>query len=422
MPVKRRRRCLQQLCAAAAAHPDITKRLDELFVKVKQKKTLPDGGCYDGECDGNGQPCGSGSCVWEDDSFYEGQWHDGQMCGKGSRYKTNSTEVGTWRRGLLHGDNCVVIQQSPESDSNKRDCVLCADFRNGIIEGRGTLSCYSPNSYHEYSGRWSNDVWHGYGYSYTKQEDTVIEYNFGLWKENSLSVGTESYFADGVWNRRKIENGCCVSSLSSGKRKQRSSSQHTKSTRIIQPIPTFYAGYNFQSRLEARWAHFFTCMQLDYMYEPVCMFLPSPQNCNYTPDFFVPHLKLAGGREAAVWIEIKGPHPIKEECEKAAALCKQTATDVYIFAGDIGTTAYTRKFSGETRIMAWKHDPINASVQRSESLGFAECHNCKALDIVKEADVLQVSCSCNPAEKQKRTSPYFSPLYKAMKAAKELIF
>jgi len=52
------------------------------------------------------------------------------------------------------------------------------------------------------------------------------------------------------------------------------------------PIETYYNGYRFRSRLEARWAVFFDSAFIDYQYEPEGYVL-SDGNC-YLPDFYLP--------------------------------------------------------------------------------------------------------------------------------------
>ena len=55
---------------------------------------------------------------------------------------------------------------------------------------------------------------------------------------------------------------------------------------MIPSIPTTYGGVRFRSKLEARWAAFFTQLEWPWSYERVC--LPS-RTCSfgYTPDFMI---------------------------------------------------------------------------------------------------------------------------------------
>lgn len=54
----------------------------------------------------------------------------------------------------------------------------------------------------------------------------------------------------------------------------------------IKPIETYYKGYRFRSRLEARWAVFFDYMGIPYEYEPEGLILPD--GTYYLPDFYLP--------------------------------------------------------------------------------------------------------------------------------------
>lgn len=82
---------------------------------------------------------------------------------------------------------------------------------------------------------------------------------------------------------------------------------------MIKAIQTRYKGYNFRSRLEARWAVFFDALGIEWEYEPEGFELPD--GTRYLPDFRV---KAPSG--TITWYEIKPyGHP---PCEKMAALEK----------------------------------------------------------------------------------------------------
>ena len=65
--------------------------------------------------------------------------------------------------------------------------------------------------------------------------------------------------------------------------------------KTIAPIQTYYNGYHFRSRLEARWAVFFDEIGVEYEYEPEGFKL-SDGTC-YLPDFYLPKF--------STYIEIK---------------------------------------------------------------------------------------------------------------------
>lgn len=80
----------------------------------------------------------------------------------------------------------------------------------------------------------------------------------------------------------------------------------------INAIETFYKGYRFRSRLEARWAVFFDAGHIEYEYEPEGYVLPD--GTYYLPDFYLPKFDA--------FIEAKrdtedGRKEVSEKCEKA---------------------------------------------------------------------------------------------------------
>lgn len=78
-------------------------------------------------------------------------------------------------------------------------------------------------------------------------------------------------------------------------------------TRTIQAKPTHYAGIDFRSRLEARWAIFFDCAGVEWIYEPRWLSFPERKKDGvaaewglpdpYLPDFRLPDLGL--------WVEVR---------------------------------------------------------------------------------------------------------------------
>lgn len=67
---------------------------------------------------------------------------------------------------------------------------------------------------------------------------------------------------------------------------------------MIKAIQTQYKGYNFRSRLEARWAVAFDRMGVNWRYEPECFDLG--KFGHYLPDF---RIEYKGKR---AWVEVKG--------------------------------------------------------------------------------------------------------------------
>lgn len=82
----------------------------------------------------------------------------------------------------------------------------------------------------------------------------------------------------------------------------------------IKPIETYYNGYKFRSRLEARWAVLFDALGIEYEYESEGFEFPNGKR--YLPDFV-----LHGGGERCpdpLYVEVKG-QMTKDDAEKIRA-------------------------------------------------------------------------------------------------------
>lgn len=90
----------------------------------------------------------------------------------------------------------------------------------------------------------------------------------------------------------------------------------------IEPIPTVYKDVTFRSRLEARWAVFFTTLGIKWAYEPKAFSL---LNGGYVPDFHLPYL--------LTWIEVKPLPPIEREKVLARQLANELQERVIITVG-----------------------------------------------------------------------------------------
>ena len=80
----------------------------------------------------------------------------------------------------------------------------------------------------------------------------------------------------------------------------------------IKAIETFYNGFRFRSRLEARWAVFFDAIGFEYEYEPQGFDLG--EGYYYLPDFYLP--------ENNSWVEIKGRFMDNASNEKMLRFCE----------------------------------------------------------------------------------------------------
>lgn len=105
----------------------------------------------------------------------------------------------------------------------------------------------------------------------------------------------------------------------------------------IRAIETEYAGYRFRSRLEARWAFFFSHLTIDWQYEPEGFELEQGgRTTRYLPDFWLPRLR--------VWVEVKPADPTADEEFKAQALVDGSGQGLYLLIGPPSLDAKQRVY------------------------------------------------------------------------------
>jgi hypothetical protein len=92
----------------------------------------------------------------------------------------------------------------------------------------------------------------------------------------------------------------------------------------IKSLNTEFDGYNFRSRLEARWAVYFKEMGWDYLYEPQGYILST--GASYLPDFFLPDFQT--------FIEVKFEVLNDYDLERAIDLVESTQIPLIILDRD----------------------------------------------------------------------------------------
>ena len=87
----------------------------------------------------------------------------------------------------------------------------------------------------------------------------------------------------------------------------------TQNLRLIHSKQTEFQGITYRSRTEARWAAFFSTLNLDFRYEPTLMSLSNGER--YLPDFFI--------KEFEAWFEVKPENEdiVLAEASKARQFC-----------------------------------------------------------------------------------------------------
>ena len=97
----------------------------------------------------------------------------------------------------------------------------------------------------------------------------------------------------------------------------------------IQVLPTFYNGYSFRSRLEARWAVFFDCLKIKFEYEPEGFVFSDGEK--YLPDFYLPTFN--GG----MYVEVK---PEGGNFSKAEKFARESKREIWLAEGVPAPKAY----------------------------------------------------------------------------------
>jgi hypothetical protein len=97
----------------------------------------------------------------------------------------------------------------------------------------------------------------------------------------------------------------------------------------MKAIPTYYKGFHFRSRQEARWAVFFDYLKIPFEYELEGYVLETGR---YLPDFWLPTLDC--------FFEVKGALPLENEIEKAKQLSIETKKLVALASGQQKTDLY----------------------------------------------------------------------------------
>lgn len=130
-------------------------------------------------------------------------------------------------------------------------------------------------------------------------------------------------------------------------------------------IPTQYAGIEFCSRLEARWAVYLDALKVPWYYEYEGFEFESGEK--YLPDFFLPQVNC--------WLEIKPEsRPRDEEEMKCGKLAEATSKRVFLACG--APTAPEDDLGGLIRY-GYDADPNGAGVIWSdEPYFFCSCPVC----------------------------------------------
>lgn len=101
----------------------------------------------------------------------------------------------------------------------------------------------------------------------------------------------------------------------------------------MKALETQYRGFEFRSRLEAKYAVFFDCLKIDWQYEVEGFDLVGDY---YLPDFWLTDLQM--------YVEVKGQRPDDDAIRKCRKLQFFTEQDV-LLCYDLPTKHYGQLFS-----------------------------------------------------------------------------
>src|SRR3990170_1646269 len=150
----------------------------------------------------------------------------------------------------------------------------------------------------------------------------------------------------------------------------------------ISPIQTFYDGYFFKSRAEARWAVFFNTLRIPYEYEREGYRLPSGQF--YLPDFWLPNQDC--------WLEVKPQYPTDKEIAKLALVGEGSNKRAFITFGMMPYPPDPNGYDNSYGFM------IQVAPCWDNFYIFCECPECHVIDIEYSGRSVKHKSNCHIRE------------------------
>jgi hypothetical protein len=153
----------------------------------------------------------------------------------------------------------------------------------------------------------------------------------------------------------------------------------------MKAIETFFDGYKFRSRLEARWACFFKTLGVKYEYEKEGFDLDGVW---YLPDFWLPDLQC--------WIEIKGQEPTDKELDMLGDLANATQKDAHLFFGDVQIPPAIDSLGWSITISPFEYNG-NKTFSRTWDWHpmWTICPHCDAIGITNMGRTSRLPCGCS---------------------------
>lgn len=167
-------------------------------------------------------------------------------------------------------------------------------------------------------------------------------------------------------------------------------------------IETWYRGYRFRSRLEARWAVFFTEAGIPFEYETQGYAFDGQF---YLPDFWLPVQNC--------WCEIKPADPSAEESYKAERVGDGTGKRFYVLVGDPMPKSEVQTLHHLTP-GADRHYLVSPEWDAGHL--WAQCSSCKAIALTFDGREDYIRCECSGKRKYHHDTPDLLIAYRMARA------
>ena len=140
---------------------------------------------------------------------------------------------------------------------------------------------------------------------------------------------------------------------------------------MIKPIQTYYKGYHFRSRLEARWAVFFDKFGVEWQYETEGYILNNGEW--YLPDFYLPELNI--------YLEIKPEYILEHNTLEYIRVLR---CSIHMKQGGFTLWGvFGNPWPNEYHVYTWRASPHG---YEPELIVFADCRRCNGVSFLAIAD------------------------------------
>lgn len=171
----------------------------------------------------------------------------------------------------------------------------------------------------------------------------------------------------------------------------------------LKAIPTLYRETTFRSRLEAKWAVFYSSLGIEWRYEPEGYDLDGTY---YLPDFYLP--------EIGIWLEKKGTvrGQVESTLRKAMLLSLASRQTVLLFVGDVSYETGALAFFSDRDESRYDGPVYWIECPECHRLGYGDTQHCRCLFCGVQRRV------ASRRAMQMRTTPRLLQAYTAARSAR----